>query len=79
MSPEQARGDLEQLGPRSDVYSLGSTLFCLLTGRAPYDGKNVLEVIQKVRRGEFAPPRELDHSLDEALDAICRKAMAAEA
>ena len=79
MSPEQARGDLDQLGPRSDVYSLGSTLFCLLTGKAPYDGDNVLEVIQKVRRGEFAPPRQLDPSLDKALDAICQKAMAAEA
>jgi hypothetical protein len=76
MSPEQARGDLDQLGPRSDVYSLGSTLFCLLTGSAPYDGDNALDVIQKVRRGEFAPPRELDPSLDKALEAVCLKAMA---
>jgi serine/threonine-protein kinase len=76
MSPEQAAGDLEQLGTRSDVYSLGATLYCLLTGRPPFEGSDVRHVLQGVERGEFPPPRSLDASIDPALEAICLKAMA---
>ena len=76
MSPEQASGDLDRLGAWSDVYSLGSTLFCLLTGKPPYEGDDVGEILRKVQRGEFAPPRRLDPSIDKALEAICTKAMA---
>ncbi len=75
MSPEQAAGELEKLGPRSDVYSLGATLYCLLTGKPPYEG-DTLEIIARVRRGEFAPPRAVNPSIDRALEAICLKAMA---
>jgi serine/threonine protein kinase len=75
MSPEQAEGDLEHLGPRSDVYSLGATLYCLLTGKSPFEG-GALDVIPRVRRGDFPPPRALDPTIDRALEAICRKAMA---
>src|SRR5262249_5711166 len=52
MSPEQARGDLGALGPRSDVYSLGATLSCLLTGKPPFNGE-AGEVLRQVQRGEF--------------------------
>jgi serine/threonine-protein kinase len=75
MSPEQANGDLERLGPRSDVYSLGATLYYLLTGRTPVEGA-VGAVLRAVRRGEFAPPRQLDATIDRALEAVCLKAMA---
>jgi serine/threonine-protein kinase len=76
MSPEQARGDLEHLGPRSDVYSLGATLYCLLTGKPPQEGEDVGEILRKVQRGEFPRPRQLDPSIDKALEAVCLKAMA---
>jgi len=77
MSPEQARGDLDKLGPRSDVYSLGATLYCLLTGRPPFEGDDIGEVLRKVQRGDFARPRQLDPLLDKALEVVCLKAMAA--
>ena len=57
MSPEQAGGDLDRLGPRSRRFSLGATLYCLLTGRPPFEGDDIGEVLRKVQRGEFTPPR----------------------
>ncbi len=75
MSPEQAEGDLEHLGPRSDVYSLGATLYYLLTGRPPFEGE-LGAVLSAVKRGEFTQPRQVDATVDQALEAICLKAMA---
>ncbi len=77
MSPEQAAGDIDRLGPRSDVYCLGATLYHLLTGTAPFDG-DVAEVLKNVQRGEFRPPRQVDPTVDPALEAVCLKAMALE-
>jgi eukaryotic-like serine/threonine-protein kinase len=75
MSPEQAEGDIPHLGPRSDVYSLGATLYYLLTGQPPVEG-DIGEVLRAVQRGEFPPPRRRDATIDPALEAVCLKAMA---
>jgi WD40 repeat protein/serine/threonine protein kinase len=76
MSPEQAAGRLDRLGPASDVYSLGATLYSLLTGRAPVEDRDVGSVLQRVQRGDIPPPRQVNATVPLALEAICRQAMA---
>jgi serine/threonine-protein kinase len=76
MSPEQAEGRLDLLGPATDVYGLGVTLYAVLAGHAPFDGENVGEILMKVRRGEFPRPRSVQPRVPRALEAICLKAMA---
>ncbi len=76
MPPEQAAGQLDALGPASDVYSLGATLYCILTGQAPFTDLTVGAVLQKVQRGEFPPPRQIHPKTPTGLEAVCVKAMA---
>jgi eukaryotic-like serine/threonine-protein kinase len=76
MSPEQAAGDLDRLGPCSDVYSLGATLYCVLTGKPPFEGSDLAAILGAVQKGAFSPPRKLDPSIDRGLEAVCLKAMA---
>jgi serine/threonine-protein kinase len=76
MSPEQAEGRLDELGPSTDVYSLGATLYCLLTGRAPFADADVWVMVEQVAKGDFPPLRSVKKGVPPALEAICVKAMA---
>jgi serine/threonine-protein kinase len=73
MPPEQAEGRLDRIGAGSDVFALGATLYCILTGQAPYSGQDVLG---QARRAEMIPARQQKRSVPAALEAVCQKAMA---
>ncbi len=70
MAPEQIAGDRAGIGPRSDVFALGATLYSLLTGRPPFQAASVIETLDLVRTREPAPPRTLVPNLPRDLDTI---------
>jgi serine/threonine-protein kinase len=76
MSPEQAAGRFGELGPASDVYSLGATLYAVLTGRPPLSGSDTQDVLRRARAGDFPRPRAVAPEVPAALEAVCLKAMA---
>lgn len=75
MAPEQASGSTSEIGPKSDVYSLGAILYELLTGRPPFKGTNVWEVINLVRKEPPTPPSEFQRSTPPDLETICLKCL----
>jgi WD40 repeat protein/serine/threonine protein kinase len=76
MSPEQATGRIEEVGPTSDVYGLGATLYCLLTGKPPADDLDLARAPGRVERGQSIAPYLVNRDVPRALGAICLKAMA---
>jgi serine/threonine protein kinase/Flp pilus assembly protein TadD len=76
MSPEQAAGRTDQLTSQTDIYSLGVTLYHLLTGRLPYEEESVSGVLEKIQSSLIQSPRHHSRWIPRPLEAICMKAMA---
>lgn len=79
MAPEQARGDVRQVGPSADVYALGAILYELLTGRPPFVAANIMDTVMQVLRDDPVPPSQLQARLAADLETICLKCLQKEA
>jgi eukaryotic-like serine/threonine-protein kinase len=75
MSPEQAQG-AKHIDHRSDQYSLGVILYQCVTARRPIEEPSIYALIQRIVRGEFPPPRQLNPELPAAFEAVILRAMA---
>jgi serine/threonine-protein kinase len=72
MAPERTREDAV-VDVRSDLYGLGATLYALLTGRPPFQGKSLIDTVSMIRQAAPVPPRQFQPDIPDALqDAVLK-------
>ena len=74
ISPEQIRGE-KDIGPPADIYSLGATLYHMITGNVPYEGKNPSAVMHKHLKGELVPPDHVNPKLSAGISEVVEMMM----
>ena len=75
MAPEQAAGEIEEVGKATDIYALGTILYELLAGRRPFQGGTPFEMLMQVRERRPDPPSRWRPGLGAELDAICLRCL----
>jgi serine/threonine protein kinase len=75
MSPEQAEGRVDNIGPHTDVYGLGATLYQVVTGKSPVRGGNAWEIVRNVSTQQAVPPNAVNSSVSEDLGFVIMKAI----
>ncbi len=75
MSPEQARGEGHRVDGRSDIFSVGVVFYELLTGKRPFRGDSLREVLESITATEPRPPRQIDDTIPKELERICLKTL----
>jgi serine/threonine-protein kinase len=75
MAPEQAAGKKDQIGPPTDVYAIGATLYELLTGEPPFRAETNVATAVKVLNDPVVPPRKRNPVVSPELDAVCLKCL----
>ncbi len=75
MAPEQAAGRRHEISAATDIYGLGAILYALITGRPPFETKNLLEAIDQICTSSVTPPRKLVRTCPKPLETICMKCL----
>jgi serine/threonine-protein kinase len=76
MAPEQARGEMERIDARTDLFGLGAILYALLTGRPPYRAESRSALLKAASEGIVEPPRRLNPHVPRAVNDLCMRCLA---